>query len=285
MPATTRASSTRSTPPTARSSGGQHDRRVLRPRRRHLLDAGGGVRARLRRQHRLPRLQPRRGQRRARLDQVHRRRGLLGPAVADTDSTVPTVYIGSPTTTSTRSTPRTGACAGSRTRRRRPGPARRRVIGDVVYVSVIGPNVGRFGYNVEERQEGLRARARRVQPGDHRRRAPLPHRLPRPSALPPDDGKKNGGKRKATGGKRKRGGKNQGEASRARAAPERRRRGGAPSPPGPCACRSGRSRRRGRRRRRPRDPRPRDARARPRRPRRSPGPSTASATARVSSSS
>ena len=48
----------------------QHDRRRLRPRRRHLLDAGGGVRPRVLREHRLARLQPGHGHGRDRVVEV-----------------------------------------------------------------------------------------------------------------------------------------------------------------------------------------------------------------------
>ena len=51
------------------------------------------------------------------------------------------------------------------------------VVGETVYVSMIGPNIGTFGYDVKKRQEGLRARPGRVQPGDLGRREDLPHRV------------------------------------------------------------------------------------------------------------
>ena len=57
----------------------QHDRRVVRPRRRHLLDAGGGVRPRVLREHRLARLQPGHGHGRDRVVEVNGRRGVFGP--------------------------------------------------------------------------------------------------------------------------------------------------------------------------------------------------------------
>ena len=51
------------------------------------------------------------------------------------------------TTTSTRSTRRRARCGGSR--HRRADPRRRERDRALVYVSVIGPNIGTFGYNVK----------------------------------------------------------------------------------------------------------------------------------------
>ncbi len=98
------------------------------------------------------------------------------PAVADTPNSPPTVYAGSQDkhfyaldarTGEVRwEHPLDGIVLGSSS-----------VIGETVYVSMIGPNTGTIGYRVKERQEGLRLRAGRVQPGDLGRREDLSHRV------------------------------------------------------------------------------------------------------------
>ena len=127
----------------------QHDRRQLRPRRRDLLDARGCLRPGLLRVDRLPRLQPRPGQRRHRLVAVDRGRGLRRPCRRRHARTRrPPSTSARPTTTSMRWTPRPVRSAGSRTRAAQVTGAGS-VIGDVAYFSVIGDAIGSLGYNVK----------------------------------------------------------------------------------------------------------------------------------------
>ena len=97
------------------------------------------------------------------------------PAVAETPHSPPTVYVGSQDKHFYALDARTGEVRWDRS----VGGivlGSSSVVGETVYVSVIGPNIGTFGYDVETRQEGLLQRPGRVQPGDLRRQEDLPDR-------------------------------------------------------------------------------------------------------------
>ena len=106
-----------------------------------LLDAGGRLRARLRRQHRRQRLLVRRAQRQARVAQEDRRVRLLLPrsAVAYT-----TVYIGSYDKKLYALDARSGRVRWSRAHER-ADQRRPAVIGDLVFVSNLGKRTYAFG--------------------------------------------------------------------------------------------------------------------------------------------
>ena len=254
----------------------QHDRRVVRPRRRHLLDAGGGVRPRVLREHRLARLQPGHGHGRDRVVEVHGRRGLFGPRGRRhrLDPRHRLHRLDRQQLLRSRRPygcdPLAAGCRRPGLRRRQRHRRRRLRLGDRG-----GDRDDRLRHR--ERQAGLRARARGVQPRDHGRRTPVPDRLFEPPSLPArgrqEGGLEEEGRREETGDEVEEEAEKQKTASgkaesrrTARGGPALPRSGGAPWPRGPCACRSGRSTRPGRRWRRPRGFPPTGARARRRRP-------------------
>ena len=94
---------------TAHTQGGG-----LLPRRRRLLDARGRLGPRLPRRPRRPRVQLRGEDRRARLEPLDRRGGLFVPGGgADAELAAHRLHRLARTSTSTRSTPAPGRCAGS----------------------------------------------------------------------------------------------------------------------------------------------------------------------------
>ena len=90
------------------------------------------------------------------------------PAVADTERSGPTVYIGSKDQHFYALDAETGdvrwekdiggVVLGAAT-----------VLGEVVYVAELGPNIGTSGFDVKTGKKVFKVRARRVQPGDLRR--------------------------------------------------------------------------------------------------------------------
>ena len=148
----------------------------LRAWRARLLDAGRRLRPRLPRQHRRPRLQLRRRQRRARSGATRPATGSTPALPSPTPSAPSRPYTSARRIrTSTPSTRRPARCAGRRTSAAIVLGAAS-VLGEVVYVGVHRPEHRHLRLRRQDRQAGLRIRARRVQPGDLGRRAPLPHR-------------------------------------------------------------------------------------------------------------
>ena len=140
--------------------------------------------------------------------------GLSGPVVADTrqHSSHGLHRVGRRQLLRARRSHRGHLVAAGHRRRRDRG---RPVIGDVAYVSVIGESIGTIGYDIEN---GKKVYEHEL--GEYNLAITDGERLYLTGystlrAFPPDDGKKNGGKRKGDGGKRKRGGKNQGDGEQA----------------------------------------------------------------------
>ena len=215
-----------------RQVDGQHAGRRPAARRRHLLHPGGGLGAGLSREPRRAHLQLRREDGRARLEPFDGRRGLpiarrrghaelaahglcrlAGQALLRARRPHGGGALGAP---ARRNRARV-LQRGGRDRLRLDDRAERR------HHRLQGP----------ERQEGLRVRAGRVQPGDLGRREGLHHRLldrPRLQA----EAAPSQGREETVGAAR---------TEAAISAPGSRPRGGVAWPPPRCACHSGRSRR------------------------------------------
>jgi outer membrane protein assembly factor BamB len=134
-----------------------------------------------------------------------------GPAIADTKGTRPTVYIGSIDNNFYALDAKTGA-----TRWQQPAGGQvsgaASVIGDVVYISVIG-DVGTIGYDLESGKKVFEHELGEYNPAitDGERLYLTGYSELR--AFPPEDGKKEGSKKKQQGGKKKQQGGKKNEGS------------------------------------------------------------------------
>lgn len=137
-----------------------------------------------------------------------------GPAVADTKGTRPTVYLGSADNNFYALDAKTGATrwqqnAGGQV----TGAAS--IIGDVVYVSVIGESVGTIGYEIKDGKKVFEHELGEYNPAitDGERLYLTGYSTLR--AFPPEEGKKRKGKAKKDGaGKAKAGGKRKAKRNR-----------------------------------------------------------------------